>query len=73
MTRSGPSRRIARPADELAAIVHTRDYTKLRDLIRNRPPDRLASLLGRDLGIEDQVVVFRLLPRKDAAATLGVP
>jgi magnesium transporter len=59
---------IARPADELAAIVHTRDYTKLRDLIRNRPPEHLASLLG-DLGIEDQVVVFRLLPRKDAAAT----
>ena len=59
---------IARPADELAAIVHTRDYTKLRDLIRNRPPEHLAELLS-DLGIEDQVVVFRLLPRKDAAAT----
>ena len=58
----------ARPADELAAIVRTRDFTRLRDLIRNRPPEHLASLLG-DLGIEDQVVVFRLLPRKDAAAT----
>ncbi|MEQ1907768.1 MAG: magnesium transporter [Vicinamibacterales bacterium] len=59
---------VARPADELAGIVHTRDFTRLRDLIRNRPADHLASLLG-DLSIEDQVVVFRLLPRKDAAAT----
>ncbi|MGE3518853.1 MAG: magnesium transporter, partial [Vicinamibacterales bacterium] len=58
----------ARPADELAAIVRTRDYTKLRDMIRNRPADHLASLLA-DLSLEDQVVVFRLLPRKDAAAT----
>jgi magnesium transporter len=57
----------ARPSDELAAIVRTRDYTKLRDLMRNRPPDHLATLLG-DLTVEDQVVVFRLLPRKDAAA-----
>ena len=61
-------RTAARPADELAAIVKTRDYSKLRDIIRNRPPENLASLLG-DLTIEDQVVVFRLLPRKDAAAT----
>jgi magnesium transporter len=61
-------RTAARPADELAAIVKTRDYSKLRDIIRNRPPESLASLLG-ELSIEDQVVVFRLLPRKDAAAT----
>jgi len=57
----------ARPSDELAGIVRTRDYTRLRDLMRNRPADHLATLLG-DLTIEDQVVVFRLLPRKDAAA-----
>ncbi len=61
-------RTAARPADELSAIVRTRDYSKLRDMIRNRPPEHLAQLLG-DLTIEDQVVVFRLLPRKDAAAT----
>jgi magnesium transporter len=61
-------RTAARPADELSAIVRTRDYSKLRDMIRNRPPEHLARLLG-DLSIEDQVVVFRLLPRKDAAAT----
>jgi len=57
----------ARPGDELAAVVRTRDYPRLRDLIRNRPADSLATMLG-DLTIEDQVVVFRLLPRKDAAA-----
>jgi magnesium transporter len=57
----------ARPSDELAAIVHTRDYTRLRDMIRNRPAEHVASLLA-DLTVEDQVVVFRLLPRKDAAA-----
>jgi magnesium transporter len=61
-------RTAARPADELSAIVRTRDYSKLRDMIRNRPPENLASLLG-DLSLEEQVVVFRLLPRKDAAAT----
>ncbi len=61
-------RTAARPADELSAIVRTRDYSKLRDMIRNRPPEHLAQLLG-DLSIEDQVIVFRLLPRKDAAAT----
>ncbi len=58
----------ARPGDELAGIVRTRDYTRLRDLIRNRPADHLATMLS-DLSVEDQVVVFRLLPRKDAAAT----
>ena len=57
----------ARPGDELAAIVRTRDYARLRDVIRNRPGEHVANMLA-DLSIEDQVVVFRLLPRKDAAA-----
>ncbi len=57
----------ARPGDELAAIVRTRDYARLRDMIRNRPAESVATMLA-DLTIEDQVVVFRLLPRKDAAA-----
>ncbi|MGC4081025.1 MAG: hypothetical protein QM736_02675 [Vicinamibacterales bacterium] len=57
----------ARPGDELAAIVRTRDYARLRDVIRNRPAEHVATMLA-DLSIEDQVLVFRLLPRKDAAA-----
>jgi magnesium transporter len=61
-------RRVARPADELASVLRTRDFTQLRDRVRNRPPGDLAALLG-DLGLEDQVVVFRLLPRRTAAAT----
>jgi magnesium transporter len=57
----------ARPGEELAVVVRTRDYAALRDMMRNRPPEHLAALLN-DLTVEDQVVVFRLLPRKDAAA-----
>lgn len=61
-------RRTARPADELASVLRTRDYSQLRDRVRNRPPGDVASLLG-DLAIEEQVIVFRLLPRRTAAAT----
>ena len=61
-------RRVAKPADELAAVLRTRDYARLRDMVRNRPPSELGELLGA-LALEDQAVVFRLLPRKDAAAT----
>jgi magnesium transporter len=60
-------RRTARPADELAAVLHARDFSRLRDMVRNRPASDLAEILT-DLSLEDQVVVFRLLPRKDAAA-----
>jgi magnesium transporter len=61
-------RAAARPADELAAVLRSRDYPRLRDMVRNRPPSDLGELLA-DLSLEDQAVVFRLLPRKDAAAT----
>jgi magnesium transporter len=61
-------RSVARPADELASVIRTRDFTQLRDRVRNRPPGDLATLLT-DLTLEDQVVVFRLLPRRTAAAT----
>jgi magnesium transporter len=61
-------RRTAKPADELAAIVRARDYSKLRDMVRNQPPSDLAAVLA-DLAVDEQVVLFRLLPRKDAAAT----
>ena len=61
-------RAVARPADELAAALRSRDYARLRDMVRNRPPSELGELLAH-LSLEDQAVVFRLLPRKDAAAT----
>src|SRR5262249_52847354 len=61
-------RQIARPADELAAAVHDRDFARLRDMVRNRPPSDLAAVFT-DMALEDQVVTFRVLPRKVAAAT----
>ncbi len=61
-------RRVAKPADELAAALRTRDYARLRDMVRNRPPSEMGELLAA-LPLEDQAVIFRLLPRKDAAAT----
>src|SRR5947207_14002782 len=60
-------RQTARPADELAAVVRERDFSRLRDMVRNRPASDLAEILT-DLSLEDQVFAFRLLPRKDAAA-----
>jgi magnesium transporter len=59
-------RETARPADELAAAIRARDYARLRDMIRNRHASDVAALLT-DLSLEDQVLVFRVLPRKDAA------
>jgi magnesium transporter len=60
-------RDVARPADELAAVIHARNYSRLRDLVRNRHANDLAAVLTQ-LGLEEQVIVFRILPRKDAAA-----
>ncbi len=60
-------RDVARPAEELAALLRTRDYARLRDMLRNRHAGEVAALLTA-LSLEDQVVVFRVLPRKDAAA-----
>lgn len=60
-------RNVARPADELAAAVHAGNYSRLRDLVRNRHASDLAAALT-ELGVEDQVIVFRILPRKNAAA-----
>jgi len=60
-------RQTARPADELAAVLHARDFSRVRDMVRNRPASDLAEILT-ELSLEDQVFVFRLLPRKDAAA-----
>jgi magnesium transporter len=58
---------VARPAEELAAVLRTREYGRLRDMLRNRHASDVASLLTK-LTVADQVVVFRVLPRKDAAA-----
>jgi magnesium transporter len=60
-------RETARPTEELAAVLRSRDYARLRDMVRNRHAGEVAELLTA-LGLEDQVVVFRVLPRKDAAA-----
>ncbi len=57
----------ARPAEELAAVIRARDFTRLRDMVRNRAASDVAEVLTA-LGLEDQVVAFRVLPRKDAAA-----
>jgi magnesium transporter len=57
----------ARPAEELVGVLRTRDYARLRDMLRNRHAGDVASLLTA-LSVEDQVVVFRVMPRKDAAA-----
>ncbi len=59
-------REVARPADELASAVRARDFARLRDMTRNRPASDLAELLTA-LGVEEQVVVFRVLPRTLAA------
>ncbi len=59
-------REMARPADELASAVRDRDFARLRDMTRNRPANDLAELLT-ELGVEEQVVVFRVLPRMLAA------
>jgi magnesium transporter len=60
-------RHAARPADELADAVHARDFSRLRDMVRNRHAADLAEMLT-ELAVEDQVIAFRVLPRKDAAA-----
>jgi magnesium transporter len=60
-------REVARPAEELAAMLRARDYARLRDMLRNRHAGDVAPLLTA-LSLEDQVVVFRVMPRKDAAA-----
>ena len=59
-------RQVARLADELAAVLRTRDYARLRDMMRNRHAGELAELLT-ELPLDEQVLVFRVMPRKDAA------
>jgi magnesium transporter len=59
-------RQVARPSDEVAAAVRARDFARVRDSVRNREASEVAAMLT-ELGLEEQVVVFRVLPRKTAA------
>jgi magnesium transporter len=61
-------RKTAHPSEELAAVVRQRDFGRLRDMVRNRPASDIAAALT-GLSTEDQVVAFRVLPRKLAAET----
>lgn len=48
-------------------VIHRRDFNALRGLLEKWPPSDAAQLI-QGLATEDQVVVFRILPRKLAAA-----
>lgn len=50
--------------------LHLRDFVKLRDALKNWQPPDVADLIN-GLPVEDQAVVFRILPRKLAAETFG--
>ena len=56
-----------RPAAELAVALRARDYTAVREMMRSRHAGDAATLLT-ELSPDDQVVVFRVLPRHTAAA-----
>src|SRR4030095_6665750 len=50
--------------------LQARDFVKLRDALKNWQPPDVADLIS-GLPVEDQAVVFRILPRKLAAETFG--
>jgi magnesium transporter len=60
-------REIARPAGDVADVLRAHDYGRLRDMLWNRDASDVATLLS-ELSVEHQVVAFRIMPRKDAAA-----
>jgi magnesium transporter len=64
--RSALIRDAPRPGDGLAAALRARDYTAVREMMRNRHAGDAAALLT-GLSPDDQVVVFRVLPRHTAA------
>ena len=61
------TREAATPPNDLAVALRAGDYARLRDLTRNRAPSDLAEALTA-LTLEEQVVAFRVLPRKAAAS-----
>src|SRR5499433_959326 len=54
----------------IAEALQARDLVKLRDALKNWQPPDLADLIS-ELPLEDQGVVFRILPRKLAAETFA--
>jgi len=52
---------------DIEQAIRARDFIHLRDSLKNWTPSDVESLI-EGLAVEDQVVVFRLLPRKLAAA-----
>ena len=50
--------------------LHARDFVKLRDYLKNWQPPDLTGLMG-SLSVEDQAIVFRILPRMLAAETFA--
>jgi magnesium transporter len=59
-----------RPADEIAPLIRARDFGRLRDILRNRPPSDIASVLA-NISLDERVLVFRILPRTTAAETFA--
>src|SRR5262245_23153650 len=55
---------------KLEESLRLRDFAGLREAVDNLPPSDLANLIG-ELPGEQQVLVFRILPRKTAAATFA--
>jgi magnesium transporter len=53
---------------DLEEIIHRRDFVALREILKNWSPPDLASLI-KTLAPDDQVIVFRILPRQLAADT----
>jgi magnesium transporter len=51
---------------DLEALIEAREFISLREQIHNWPPGDLADLL-EPLAVEKEAVVFRLLPRTEAA------
>ena len=65
--RARSARWRVRPTSSPRCCAH-RDFSRLRDMVRNRHAERRRGACSPISAIEDQVVVFRVLPRKDAAA-----
>ena len=53
---------------DLVEIIRRRDFISLREILKNWPAPDLAGLI-KTLSPEDQVIVFRILPRQLAADT----
>lgn len=52
--------------EDLKQVIQARNFSALREMLENRSPTDLASLIV-GLAVDEQVIVFRILPRKLAA------